>query len=301
MKRNVLTLIIGGVLVVIFALLLFVFQVRKSEVAVVTTFGRPVANRTEPGAYFKWPWPIQSVYKFDQRVQNFEDKYSETLTSDANNLYTSVYVGWKISDASAFFPKFPGGSVDAAQRMLESMLRSAKSAVIGKHPLSEFVNADPKEVRFEAIESDIKQAVQDDLRTNNCGIEIEFLGIKKLGLPDNVTQTVFQRMTSERQVLITKLQSDGEAQAIIIKSAADRQASETVNNAVASATRIRAEGEAEAAQTLPTFQQNPELANFLLRIDALKLSLNQRSTLILDERTPPFDLFHNLPANPPSQ
>ena len=301
MKRNVLTLIIGGVLVVIFALLLFVFQVRKSEVAVVTTFGRPGPGYTEPGAYFKWPWPIQNVYKFDQRVQNFEDKYSETLTADSNPLYTSVYVGWKINDAAAFFPKFPGGSVEAAQRMLESMLRSAKSAVIGKHQLSEFVNTDPKEVRFDEIENDIKLAVQNELSTNNCGIEIEFLGIKKLGLPDNITQTVFQRMTSERQVLISKLQYDGEAQATIIKSTADRQASETVNNAVASATRIRAEGEAEAAQTLPTFQKNPELANFLLRIDALKSSLNKQSTLILDERTPPFDLFKNLPANPPSQ
>ena len=301
MKRNVLTLIIGGVLVVIFALLLFVFQVRKSEVAVVTTFGRPGPGYTEPGAYFKWPWPIQNVYKFDQRVQNFEDKYSETLTADSNPLYTSVYVGWKINDAAAFFPKFPGGSVEAAQRMLESMLRSAKSAVIGKHQLSEFVNTDPKEVRFDEIENDIKLAVQNELSTNNCGIEIEFLGIKKLGLPDNITQTVFQRMTSERQVLISKLQYDGEAQATIIKSTADRQASETVYNAVASATRIRAEGEAEAAQTLPTFQKNPELANFLLRIDALKSSLNKQSTLILDERTPPFDLFKNLPANPPSQ
>lgn len=301
MKRNVLTLVIGAVLVIIFTLLLFVFQVRQSEVAVVTTFGRPVANRTEPGAYFKWPWPIQAVYKFDQRVQNFEDKYSENLTADQNMLFTSVYVGWKISDAAAFFPKFPGGSVVAAQRMLESMLRSAKSGVISKHSLSEFVNANPAELKFDAIEGEIESAVQNELRTNNSGIEIEFLGIKKMGLPENVTQSVFARMTSERQVLISKLQYDGEAQATIIKSAADRQASETVNNAVAAATRIRAEGEAEAAQTLPTFEQNPELANFLLRVDALKQSLNQRSTLIFDERTAPFDLFRTLPGNPISK
>lgn len=301
MKRNVLTLIIGAVLVVIFALLLFVFQVSQSQVAVVTTFGRPVANLTQPGPYLKWPWPIQNVYKFDQRVQNFEDKFSPTLTADQNNLLTSVYVGWKINDAAAFFRKIPGASVPAAQQMLESMLRSAKSAVIGKHPLSEFVNANPQELKFEAIENDIQQAVQNELHTNNYGIEIEFLGIKKLGLPDNVVQSVFQRMTSERQVLISRLQNDGVAQAAIIKSAADRQASEMINNAVASATRIRAEGEAEAAQTLPVFEQNPQLANFLLRVDALKQSLNQRATLIFDERTPPFDLFRNLPVNPPGQ
>jgi membrane protease subunit HflC len=300
MNRNVLTIAISAVLVVIFALLLFVFQVRKSEVAVVTTFGRPVANIDQPGAYFKWPWPIQNVYRFDQRVQNFEDQFSPTLTADNNMLFTTVYVGWKINNAAAFFPKFPGGSIDAAKRMLGNIVRSAKSAVITRHGLSEFVNANPQESKFDSIEADIQTAVENELRTNNCGMEIEFLGFKKIGLPETVTQSVFQRMTAERQLLINKLTYDGEAKATEIKSAANRQASETVNNAVATATRIRAEGEAEAAQTLPVLQQNPELANFLQRIDALKLSLNQRTTLILDERTPPFDVFRNLPANPPT-
>ena len=302
MKRNIMTIVIGAVLIVIFALLLFVFQVRQSEVAVVTTFGKPTAQPYDkPGAYLKWPWPIQKVYKFDQRIQNFEDKFSENLTADNNNLLTSVYVGWRISDAATFFPKFAGGSVAAAQRMLESMLRSAKSAVVGKHPLSDFVNADAKQLKFDAIENEIEQAVQSQLQTNNCGIEIAFLGIKKLGLPESVTQTVFQRMTSERQILISRFQYEGEAEAQKIKSAADRQAAETIANADAAATRIRGEGEAEAARVLPVFEQNPELANFLLRISALQQSLNQRATLIFDERTPPFDLFQHLPTNAPSR
>ena len=302
MKRNAMTVVIGAVLIVIFALLLFVFQVRQSEVAVVTTFGKPTAQPYDkPGAYFKWPWPIQKVYKFDQRVQNFEDRFSENLTGDSNPLLVMVYVGWKITDARAFFPKFAGGSTLAAQNMLESMLRSAKSAVVGKHPLADFVNADAKQLKFDAIEIEIEQAVQSQLQTNNCGIGIAFLGIKKLGLPENVTQAVFQRMTSERQILISQFQYEGEAEAQKIKSAADRQAAETIANADAAATRIRGEGEAEAARVLPVFEQNPQLANFLLRISALQQSLNQRATLIFDERTPPFDLFQHLPTNAPSR
>jgi membrane protease subunit HflC len=244
---------------------------------------------------------VEKVYKFDQRVQNFEDRFSQNLTADNNNLLMMVYVGWKISDAKAFFPKFAGGSTLAAQNMLESMLRSAKSAVVGKHPLADFVNADAKQLKFDAIENEIEQAVQSQLQTNNCGIGIAFLGIKKLGLPENVTQTVFQRMTSERQILISRFQYEGEAEAQKIKSAADRQAAETIANADAAATRIRGEGEAEAARVLPVFEQNPELANFLLRISALQQSLNQRATLIFDERTPPFDLFQHLPTNAPSR
>src|SRR5258705_5160300 len=92
MNRKPLTLVIGFLLILIFGLLLFVFQVRKSEVAVVTTFGKATRPITEPGAYFKWPWPIQMVHRFDQRVQNFEDKLTEGLTRDGFNLMTSGYV-----------------------------------------------------------------------------------------------------------------------------------------------------------------------------------------------------------------
>jgi membrane protease subunit HflC len=304
MKRNFLTVVIGAVLVVIFALLLFVFQVRQSEVAVVTTFGKPVRNIAEPGAYFKWPWPIQKVYKYDQRVQNFEDKYSENYTADPITLLASVYVGWKISDAGTFIQKFPGDpavSVPVAQGKLEGILRSAKSDVIGKHLLSDFVNTKPQDLKFTAIENEIEQAVQAQLAGKNYGIEVEFLGFKKIGLPESVTSAVFQRMTAERQVKISQLENDGVRLATIIKSTADRQAADTISKANADATRIEGEGVAVAAKTLPVFQQNPELANFLLRIDALKQSLNARSTLIFDERTPPFDLFQNLPTNSPGQ
>ena len=298
MKKKLITIVIAAVLVVIFALLLFTFQVRESEVAVLTTFGKPAANNIdEPNLYFKWPWPIQQVYRFDKRVQNFEDKYSENKTADETILLTSVYVGWRISDAKEFFPKFAGGSVEAAQRQLEIMLRSAKAAVVSKHNLADFVNSDPQQLKLEAIESEIENALQNQLATQNYGISIDFLGIKKLGLPESVTQTVFDRMKSERTVLISEAQFQGEAEATKIKSAAERQAADVIANAQADATRIEGQGVAEAAKTLSVFQQNPELAIFQLQLAALKNSLNQKSTLIFDERTPPFSLFQNLPAS----
>ncbi len=304
MKKNLLTVVIGAVLIVIFALLLFVFQVRKSEVAVVTTFGKPVQNISEPGAYFKWPWPIQKVYKYDQRVQNFEDKYSENVTADPLTLLMSVYVGWKISDAGTFIQKFPGDptvSVPVAQSKLEEILRSTKSAVIGKHSLSDFVNANPQDLKFDAIEKEIEASVQSQLQEKNYGIELEFLGFKKIGLPQSVTSAVFQRMTQERQLKINELVYDGVRLASNIKSAADRQAADTINLATAAATRIEGEGVAEAAKTLPVFQKNPELANFLLRIDALPKVFDQKATVFFDERMPPFDLFTHLPTNSPVQ
>jgi len=301
MKKNLITLIIAAILVVIFALLLFTFQVRQSEVVVVSTFLKPTDTITNAGLYVKWPWPVQSINRFDQRVQTFADISSETLTADSTMLLVNVFVGWKISDAKEFFPKFPGGSTLAAQRQLENMLRSAKAAVVGKHNLSDFVNSDPAQLKFVGIEKEIQNSVEAELAKNNYGISLEFLGIKKLGLPENVTQSVFDRMKAERTKFITEAQFKGEAEATKIKSAAERLAADVIYNAQAEATRIEGAGVAEAAKTLGVFQENPELAVFQLQLEALKNSLGQKSTLIFDERTPPFDLFKNLPAVNPGK
>ena len=299
MKRNPLTLTIGILLILIVALLLFVFQVRQSEVVVVTTFGKPTRDLPNPGAYLKWPWPIQSVHRFDQRVQNFEDKFSEGLTQDSFNLLSSVYVGWKITSAKDSFPKFAGSSepIREAEKVLERLLSNAKAAVIGKHPLSDFLSPAEGGNKFSEIESEILQSVQTQVRANNYGLDIEFLGFKKLGLPETVTQSVFERMTSERQVLISKSQYEGEAEAQKIRSEADRKASEVLAAAEGQATQIIGKGEAEAAKSLEVFKQNPELANFIFRLNALEGSLKDRSVLIFDQHTPPFDLFRGISTN----
>ncbi len=293
MKKNLLTIIISAVLAVIFVLLLFTFQVRTSEVAVVTTFGRTTREITETRAFpfFKWPWPIQKVYKLDKRTQNFEDKFTETITADNNNLLTTVYVGWQITDAKAFFPKFAGGSTVAAERLLEDIVTQAKTAVVGKHPLGDFVNADPKQLKFDAIEDEIKAIAQAQLASQNCGIGIDYLGIKKLGLPESVTQSVFDRMTAERKGLADKLDAEGQAEARKIRSSADLAASKVISSAESKAREIRASGETVAADLLPVFQQNPELANFLSSMETLEAATKEKTTLIFDGRTPPFNLF----------
>ena len=179
-------------------------------------------------------------------------------------------------------------SIPNAQEKLENILRSANIAAVGSNALSAFVNADLKQLKFDKIENEIEQTVTNQLSTNDWGVSLEFLGFKKIELPESVTQTVFDRMKSERVKIIKGYQSEGDAEAQNIRSTAE-------------ATQITAAGEAEAAKTLPIFQENPELAKYLLHIAALQQSLNQKTTLILDERTPPFDLFQNLPTNSPAK
>ena len=299
MKRNPLTLAIGLLLIVIFGLLLFTFQVRTTEVAVVTTFGKPTRPITEPGFNWKLPWPIQKVWSFDRRTQNFEDRLTEGLTRDNFNLLTSVYVGWKVSNPTNFFPRFAGSAnpIGTAESLLDQWLGNTKTAVVGKHPLSDFISTTDNGASFVAIEKEILEAIQSQLRTNNLGLEIEFLGIKRLQLPENVTQSVFERMTSERKVLADQFQYEGEAEAQNIRSDAERRAAELLANAEGQATEIKGKGEAQAAKSLAVFRQNPELASFIFRLSALEGSLKERSILIFDQNTPPFDLFRGVSTN----
>jgi modulator of FtsH protease HflC len=147
------------------------------------------------------------------------------------------------------------------------------------------------------VENEMLAAIQEQVRANNYGVEIAFLGIKKLGFPESVTQDVFSQMTSERQVLIDKLQREGEARAQMIRSDAERRATEMLAVAQGQAKKIEGEGQLEAAKHLGAFQKNPELAYFLFRLEAFEASVKDRATLVFDQQTPPFDLFRGVSTN----
>ncbi len=302
MKRSYLIIVVGFLLVVIFGFWLCAFQVRTTEVAVVTTFGKSGKSLSAPGLYFKLPPPVQRVYKFDQRVQSseIENKFREDLTADNNPLLTSVYLGWRITDPGTFLQKFPGG-IPAVEEQLARLVSASKSGVVGKHPLSDFISANTGGSKFGVIEDEILKAVQAQLEQNNYGIKVEFLGFKKVGLPEATTEKVFARMTSERNVLISRAQNEGEAQAQIIRSDANLRASKILSSAQGEALRIQGQGEAEASKYLDAFQQNPQLASFLFRLEALQDSLKERSTLIFDQQTEPFTLFKGAVTNLPAK
>ncbi len=299
MKRNPLAILIGFVLLAIFFLLLFVFQVRKSQVVVITTFGKPTADYPKPGPYLKWPWPIQKVNRFDQRIQAFEGRLEETPTADSYYLDVLVYVGWRISNPQDFFRKFGSGSITEAERSLDNLVRSAKNEVVGKHPFSDFISTNPNNLKFDEIERAIQQRIQQQVEVNRYGIEIKFLGIEKLELPESVTENVFERMRAERAVLSSQIENEGQEQSIKIRSEADRKSAQVLSEAEAEATRIRGEGEAEAARSFAIFEKDPQLAALLLKLNALEATLKDRTTLVLDQRTPPLDLLQTLSAPVP--
>jgi len=290
MKRNPITLVTGGLLLVIFVSMLFTFQVRKTQVAVITTFGRYTRSVTEPGFGLRLPWPIQRVHKFDSRLQVFESKHDQSITSDQINLIATVFVGWRIAgDARIFLERF-NGDVSEVERQLEPVVRNAKSEVLGLHRFSDLVSTNSADLKFDELEREMLKRIQPRARTD-YGLEIELLGFKRINLPESITSTVFERMRAERQRLSAKYQGEGEREAKIIRARADGEANEILANAKATSFRILGDAEVQAQHYYEVFGKNPDLAIFLLKLKALEESLKEKSHLILDQQTVPFDLL----------
>lgn len=289
MNKNPLTLATGLVVVLIFLAMLFFFQVRQTEVVVVTTLGKYSRSIEQPGLYMRLPWPLQNVHRFDNRIHNLEKKYEQTTTRDGRIIVIEAFIGWRVSDPRKFLELFGGDEARAAQN-LEILLRDAKNSTVGRHPLSDFISVDPKALKFDDIEKEMLATLKAKAADSH-GVEVVLLGIKQIGLPESITTKVFDRMKAERERLVKQFQGEGEKESIAIRSAADLKREQILADADGRARQIIGEAEAKAAKDLKTFEQNTELAVFLLKLDALEQSLKERATLVLDPRTPPFDLL----------
>jgi len=112
-----------------------------------------------------------------------------------------------------------------------------------------------------------------------------------LGLPEAITRKVFDRMRKERERIAERYRAEGESRAAEIRAKADLEKDRILAEADANAKRIRGQGVAEAAKYYTVFQKKPELAIFLRSLDALETTLKKRTTLVVDPRTPPYDLL----------
>lgn len=288
MKRNPTLLLFGLLIIALFALMQLLFIVREGEVAVVTQLGRPVRALSEAGLYRRWPWPIQRVYRYDHRLRTLQGSFEEALTADGKNILLSLYAGWRIAEPIRFLERV--GGVEQAEANLDGLLRTFKNSAVGQYRFSQLVNTDASLLRGEELE----QRVLDQARPQaleRYGVELHFVGIRRLGLPEAITQSVFERMRAERQALADRYRSEGEGEAIRIRAGADSARDQVLAGAEADARRSRAAGEAEAAEHFKVFEKSPHLALFLRKLDALEETLKSKSTVVLSSDTQPFDLL----------
>jgi len=283
------TMLLGLIVAAILLVAVFSFQLPQTQYAVVTTLGKP-ALVTAPGLHFRWPYPFQRVYTFDKRVRCFsggEGKLEETITRDGHNILVGIYVTFRISDAEVFFTSLE--NMTKAESQLNSLMRGAKNAAFGKYDFNQIVNTDPEKMKLNEIQSEILATLRE--RAKPYGMEIISVGINTINVPKTISEKVFDRMIAERKKESDRIIAEGDKQAETIKIEADRKRAEILAKAEAQALKTRAEADAKAAEYYKVFGENPELAEFLRKLDALRKVMKGRTTLVVDTSTPPFDLL----------
>ena len=283
------TMLLGVVVAVILLIAVFSYQLNQTESAVVTTFGSPAAV-TDPGLHFRWPFPFQKIYKFDHRIRCFEGgsgKIEETMTADGQNILVGIFINYRISAVEKFFRTLE--DMTKAEERLNSLMRSAKNATFGQYKFSQVINTKPELMKLNEIQDRIKAALEKD--TAEYGIEIVSVGINTINVPERITDKVFDRMIEDRKLVADRYLAEGTVRASEIRNDADQKKAVMLAKAEAEAREIRAQGDAEAATFYAVFRENPELAEFLRKLDSLRLIMRNQTTLVLDTNVALFDLL----------
>jgi membrane protease subunit HflC len=295
--RNLPTVLAAAALLIVLLLYMCSFQLRTTEVAVKRTFGDadPDDVIREPGLYWKWPWPIQSVIKYDNRLRDLVDRSEETRTADSKNIILTTFAIWTIADPYEFSKDYPDEQEGVAA--LRTKIRSHKQAVVGKHPFAEFVSTDPEERKLHEIEQEMMELVRAEAM-EEFGVEVKMFGIKQMVLPEDVTKAVFDAMKKREENKARNYEAEGEAIAAEIEADAGAKQKRILAHARRKVDEINNVTQKEIGQIYKSFEAHQELRIFLDKLEALEQVLKDRTTLIFDTDVQPFDLFERDKRSP---
>ena len=268
--KNSLVLFIAVVIILLLGFYMVFYQVRYDEVVIRTTFGKADASsihKTRQWPYMKWPWPIQGVTRYKTRLRVLEDQLNEIQTDDGYAVIIQTYVAWRIDgdEALSFFRRYE--TVNRAQDQLNSQVRNVKG-VISQHNFDQLVNTDADKLEL----TEIEQAMSDTLAEHFApeGLQIVQFGIRRILLPENVTEGVFESMKKTRERLAAETRDRGEATAASITSEAESIKLRILAFAQGRAKEIKAVGEKEAADLMVEFKKDEQFASFIFQMEALE-------------------------------
>lgn len=271
-------------------------QVREGSAAVVTRFGEPVRSISEPGPYFKLPWPIEDARVFDMRKRVFNTPYTATLTRDRRNVVLLTYVVWQIEDPQQFLQSV--GDEGAASAKLDGMVTAAKNTLMGRYDLSALVSTNAEEIQTPEIEAAILNEVR-DRAADKFGIGIEQIGFKRIAYEEANVTAVLAQMRAEREAEAKQLRAEGDKESRRIRDEAAVKSEEILREGRLGAGRIRGEAERAAAEIYAkAHRTDPEFYRYWRSLEALKKTLGQDATVVLRTNQGFFELLTDPPQTP---
>lgn len=301
MKRFPLpTVLTAAALVVLLIIYAVTTQVRFSEQAVKVRWGKAATEPLAPGLHFYLPL-VESVHKYDTRLRMLDTPETEVTTQDGQTIIVGCYVLWRVQNALQFHTRLGGNALDA-ESTLRTRINQARASVLGQHSMSELVNLDAEVVSksHQQIYAEMKAAVHDAL-LSNYGVEIVQVGIRRVTMPEEATQTILQAMSSERLRLAAKYTEEGKAMAETIKASAKASADQIRSFVGSKAAEIESAGTKAAQRTLAQIQaEDADFFIWLRYLDALQSALRQRSTIFIDSGSDLFQVFNRPTATVPT-
>jgi membrane protease subunit HflC len=269
--------IAAGILAVLLVLLGFnsIYVVNEGQSALVLQFGRIVRTGDQPGLHFKLPL-LQQVVRMDKRILTLEAQPERYFTSEKKSVNVDFYVKWRIADNATYYRATSGNELQAIQR-LTPIVKDALRYEFNARTLQELVTGGRKDITARV------RRQTDAIARRNLGIAVADVRIKRIDLPDEVSESVYKRMRAERLQLANELRSTGLQMAETIKADADRQGQVIRADAERDAAKVRGEGDAQAAAIYAqAYGQDQEFFAFYRSLQAYRTAFaDGKGVLIL--------------------
>ena len=266
-------------LVVVFLTLLILlslstFTVDQREHAVVFRLGEIVSVKADPGLYFKVPL-VENVRFFDKRILTYDSSQPDRfITSEKKNVLVDSYIKWRITDPAKYYVSVNGDERQAERRLTQTV-NDGLRAEFGKRTIQEVVSGERSEIM-----DIIKERADSDSRS--IGIEILDVRIRRVDLPKEVSESVYQRMNAERKSVANELRSQGFAESETIRADAEKQRDIIITDAYREAQIIKGQGDAKASRIYAeTFSKNPEFYDFYRSLEAYRKSFDGKDDIMV--------------------
>ena len=266
-------------LVVLILLSMATYTVDQREHAIVFRLGEIIAVNEEPGLYFKAPL-VDNVKYYDKRILTYETTTPDRfITNEKKNVLVDSFIKWRIIDPGKFYVSVNGDERQAERRLTQTV-NDGLRAEFGKRTIQEVVSGERSEIM-----DIIKERA--DRESNNIGIEILDVRLRRVDLPKEVSDSVYQRMEAERKSVANELRSEGFAETKKIKANAEKQKEIIITDAYREAQKIKGQGDAKAARVYSdVFNKNKEFYDFYRSLEAYRNSINSKEDiLVLDPNT----------------
>lgn len=292
MNRLTNPLFLLGIALLLLLVSSMVFTVTEREKAIKLFLGEITESEYEPGLHFKVPL-LETVYKFDKRILTLDVQPERVLTSEKKNVIVDSFIKWRIADAETFYTRV-GGIESRADSRLTQFVREGVKDAFGQRTIREVVSSARSTLREEILAAVDGQA-------ENLGIDIIDVRVKKVELPEDVRESVYQRMQKDREKIAREIRSEGEESAKRIRAAADRIREETLATAYAQAEQTRGDGDAESARIYAeAYTKDPEFYSLYRSLSAYRRAFSGNDVLLLKPDSEFFQYFNGSGGNRPA-